>query len=111
MPSKNSKKHISCPLNCLDGSKFSCCITVPITQFCSYFRLANELNLTTTLTDYESYVFRDEAGSDVTEEADELYGEYEGAYTKVEELKNLKEKNKERDITIRKVYYPRFLSI
>ena len=56
-------------------------------------------------------MFRDEAGSDFTEEADELYGEYEEAYAKVEELKNLKEKNKERDITIRKVYYPRFLSI
>ena len=79
MPSKNSKKYISCPLNCLNVFKFSCCITVSKTQFCFYFRLANELNLTTTLTEYESYVFRDEAGSDVTEEADELYGEYEEA--------------------------------
>ena len=68
--------------------------------------MANEINLTTTLTDYESYVFRDETGSDVTEQADELYETYEEALAKAGELRDLKERNKDRDITVRKVYFP-----
>ena len=59
--------------------------------------------MTTTLTDYEDYIFRNETGHDVTAEADELYELWEESYGKVEELKALKERNKERDITLRKV--------
>ena len=51
-------------------------------------------------------MFRDDAGNDLTEQADELYGTYEEALAKAGKLRDLKEKNKERDITVRKVCLP-----
>ena len=69
------------------------------------FRLRDKYNLTAPVTNYESYIFRNETGHDVTAEADELYELYEEAKGKVEVLKKEKiAKNNEIDITVRKVF-------
>ena len=54
--------------------------------------------------DYKHYIFRNETGYDITEKADQLYDKFQEVLEKLEELKKVKVKNKERDMSVRKVF-------